>query len=246
MKAMLLAAGRGSRMGALTDKTPKPLLAVAGKPLLEHHIERLKQAGFTGLVVNTSYLGSQIEDFVGDGSRWGIPITCTYEPERLETGGGILNALPWLLDEANTNNDGFAIVNGDVWTDYSLRSLRQVNLGDDCDAHLVMVPNPTHNAGGDFYLQSETGQVRNQAFTPVPAPASTPASLWQALTYSGLAVLSARLFAESQPGAFPLAPLLRDAMTKQRVSGELHSGLWVDVGTPERLADLSARLQREV
>lgn len=212
MKVMLLAAGRGERMGALTAHTPKPLLSVAGKPLLLHHIERLVEAGFTEIVINAAYLSEQIVAFVGDGRHFGVPVHLSIETERLETGGGIFNALGWLGDAP------FAVVNSDVWTDYPLGSLpRQI---DDL-AHLVLVPNPSHNPLGDFAL-IDGRCVEEQTV--------------ERLTFSGISVLHPALFAGVQSGRFPLAPLLRDAIKQGRVSGERYDGIWIDVGTPERLS----------
>jgi MurNAc alpha-1-phosphate uridylyltransferase len=219
MKVMLLAAGRGERMGALTDTTPKPLLPVAGKPLLQHHIERLVAAGFSEIVINTAYLGEQIAAFIGDGRRFGVPVRISAEKARLETGGGIFNALGLLGTEP------FAVVNSDVWTDFPLHSLpRRI---DDL-AHLVRVPNPPHNTKGDFGLNgnrcvSEGGNER--------------------LTFSGISILQPALFKDAVAGKFPLAPLLRQAMNAGRVSGERHDGIWIDVGTPERLRAVEHILQ---
>lgn len=212
MKAMILAAGRGERMGALTARCPKPLLPVAGIPLIEYHLLRLKAAGIREVVINTSYLGEQIRAALGNGERWGLSVACTHEPERLESGGGIFNALPLL------GGDSFLLINGDVWTDFPLETLR---LPAEKQAHLVLVPNPEHNLRGDFVLNSE-GSVGNEGETR--------------FTYSGIAVISPLLFSDCTAGCFPLAPLLRKAMLTQGVSGELYDGVWIDVGTPERLA----------
>lgn len=211
MKAMILAAGKGERMRPLTLHMPKPLLPVAGKALIEYHIEALARAGFTELVINHAWLGEQLEVALGDGSRYGVRICYSVEPQPLETGGGIFNALPLLGDAP------FVLVNGDVWTDYDFALLpRQL----DADAHLVLVDNPAHHPQGDFALVS--GQVRSHG-----------PSL---LTYSGIAVLRPQLFAGCVAGAFPLAPLLRKAMAEGRASGEHYAGRWLDVGTVERLA----------
>lgn len=212
MKAMILAAGRGERMGALTDTRPKPLLPVAGIPLIAHHLRRLQAAGFREVVINTSYLGEQIRDALGNGEPWGLSIAFTVEPERLDSGGGIFNALPLLGDSP------FLLVNGDVWTDIPLHSLQ---LAPGKLAHLVMVTNPDHNPRGDFVLGSD-GLVQ--------------ADGGEKLTYSGVSVLSPRLFDACSVGKFPLAPLLRNAMSQGQVSGERYTGVWLDVGTPERLA----------
>ncbi|MFB1010951.1 MAG: nucleotidyltransferase family protein [Thiopseudomonas sp.] len=211
MKAMILAAGKGERMRPLTLHTPKPLLPVAGKALIEYHIEALARAGFTELVINHAWLGEQLETALGDGSRYGVSICYSPEGQPLETGGGIFNALPLLGDGP------FVLVNGDVWTDYDFALLpRQLK----ADAHLVLVENPPHHPQGDFALVN--GRVQAQG-----------ASL---LTYSGIAVLRPQVFAGCTAGAFPLAPLLRKAMDDGRVTGEQHAGHWLDVGTVERLA----------
>lgn len=213
MKAMILAAGKGERMRPLTLHTPKPLLTVGDKALIEYHIEALERAGFTELVINHAWLGLQIEQALGDGGDYGLQIRYSPEPEPLETGGGILRALPLLGDAP------FVLVNGDVWTDYDFSRLPTQLTGQ--LAHLVLVDNPEHHRQGDFVLQE--GQVLAEG---VPM-----------LTYSGIAVLDPLLFAGQQPGAFPLAPLLRSAMAQGRVTGQHHSGTWLDVGTVERLEE---------
>lgn len=217
MKAMILAAGRGERMRPLTDHTPKPLLPVAGKPLIQHHLEALKAAGYRELVVNHAHLGGQIEAALGDGSRWGVHIRYSPEGKALETGGGIFNALRLLGDAP------FLVVNGDVWSDYEFRkpALENGQL-----AHLVLVDNPRHNPGGDFALRE--GQVLNRG---VPC-----------FTFGGIGVYHPKLFARCKPGAFPLAPLLRAACDRGRVGGELFQGHWIDVGTPQRLQELDQML----
>lgn len=211
MKVMLLAAGRGERMGPLTDHTPKPLLPLAGKPLLQHHIERLVEAGFSEIIINTAYLGEQIADFVGTGRPFGVPVHISAEKDRLETGGGIFNALGLLGDAP------FAVVNSDVWTDFPLAALPQP--GTDL-AHLVLVPNPIHNPRGDFVLQGQRCVSEGAG---------------ERLTFSGISVLCPTLFEGAVPGKFPLAPLLRKAMEQGRVSAQRYDGIWIDVGTPERL-----------
>lgn len=220
MKAMILAAGKGERMRPLTLHTPKPLVQVAGVPLIEYHIRALAAAGFTELVINHAWLGKQIEDYLGDGWRFGVRIVYSPEGEPLETGGGIFKALPLLGAEP------FLVVNGDVFTDYAFAALRQPLVG---LAHLVLVDNPAHHPQGDFILAA--GQVHDGEATG------------ERLTYSGLAVLHPRLFAGSAPGAFKLAPLLREAMAAGQVSGEHYGGCWVDVGTHERLAEVERLLQ---
>ncbi len=217
MKAMILAAGRGKRMRPLTDHTPKPLLPVAGKPLIEHHIEALAAAGIVDLVINYAHLGEQIVAALGNGERWGVRIRYSPETSALETGGGIFQALPLLGDEP------FWVVNGDVWSDYrfDLPPLADARL-----AHLLLVANPPHHPGGDFALRA--GQVMNDGEA--------------LLTYSGIGVYRRELFSDCRPGAFRLAPLLRQAAAAGRLGGELFCGRWVDVGTPERLGALERML----
>jgi len=218
MKGMVLAAGRGERMRPLTDTTPKPLLEAGGRSLVEHLVAGLARGGITRLVVNHSHLGEQIEDRLGDGSRLGVHIDYSREGEtRLETGGGIFRALPLLGDEP------FAIVNADIWTDFPFASLPAAPPG---LAHLVLVPNPAHHPAGDFTLAH--GRVGNAAD--------------DRCTYSGIAVLRPALFAGCSAGVFPLAPLLRAAADRGEVSGELWSGTWMDIGTPEALRLLDERL----
>ncbi|KKA06160.1 mannose-1-phosphate guanylyltransferase [Pseudomonas ogarae] len=220
MKAMILAAGKGERMRPLTLTTPKPLIRVGGVPLIEYHLRALARAGFTEIVINHAWLGQQIEDHLGDGSRFGVNIRFSPEGEPLETGGGIFRALPLLGDEA------FVVVNGDIWTDYDFSVLRRPLKG---LAHLVLVDNPEHHPGGDFVLVD--GKVHDRL-----APADN-------LTYSGIAVLHPRLFDGCSDGAFKLAPLLRAAMAEGRVSGEHLKGHWVDVGTHERLAQVETLIE---
>lgn len=220
MKAMILAAGKGERLRPLTLHTPKPLVRAAGVPLIEYHLRALAAAGFGELVINHAWLGQQIEDHLGDGSRFGVSIRYSPEGEPLETGGGIFKALPLLGDEP------FLVVNGDIFTDYAFAQLRKPLAG---LAHLVLVDNPEHHRQGDFLLAG--GQV------------SDGQGAGQRLTYSGLAVLSPQLFVGCEPGAFKLAPLLRQAMARGLVSGERHAGRWIDVGTHERLADVERVLQ---
>jgi MurNAc alpha-1-phosphate uridylyltransferase len=215
MKAMILAAGKGERMRPLTLTTPKPLLAVGGKRLIEYHLLALAQAGFGEVVINHAWLGQQIEDYLGDGARYGLAIEYSREAEPLETGGGIRHALPLLGKEP------FLVVNGDIWTDYDFTQLRGPLAG---QAHLVLVDNPAHHPDGDFTLVE--GQVRDQP----------------GLTYSGIAVLDSSLFDDQGDTAFKLAPLLRRAMAVGQVTGEHHRGHWIDVGTPQRLADIDRLL----
>jgi len=216
MRAMILTAGRGERMRPLTDTIPKPLLEVGGKPLLQHHIERLASAGITGIVINTGRLGDQIEARFADGASLGVDIVYSREGDApLETGGGIRRALP-LLGE-----DKFLVINGDIWTDYDFAGLPQAPAD---LAHLVLVANPAHHTEGDFVLAD--GRLRECGGSR--------------LTYAGIGVFSRELFQEEPEGAFPLAPLLRRAIRRDRVSGEVYAGIWLDVGTPARLAEADA------
>ena len=219
---MILAAGRGERMRPLTDHTPKPLLKVAGKPLIVWHIERLARAGICDLVINHAHLGQQIEDLLGDGAQWGVHIRYSREGEgrALDTGGGIFRALPLL------GGAPFLVVNADVWCDLDPR---QLNLGADDLVQLVMVDNPPQHPAGDFHL----------------AGGRLSATAEPRLTYSGIGVYRPELFDGCSAGAFPLAPLLRSAMTAGRAGGEHYRGRWTDVGTPQRLAELDRALRRK-
>ena len=218
MKAMILAAGRGERMRPLTDETPKPLLRVNGKALLEYHIEALARGGIRDIVINLAWLGGRIRDWGGDGAKYGIKISYSDEgPEALETGGGIFRALPLL------GNAPFWLVNGDVFCAYDYR---ERGLADGMLGHLVMVPNPPHHPDGDFSLAD--GRVIARSLQP--------------LTYSGIAMLHPDLFAGSADGKFPLAPLLDKAIDQGAITGERFDGPWTDVGTPERLAALERLL----
>jgi MurNAc alpha-1-phosphate uridylyltransferase len=221
MKVMLLAAGRGERMRPLTDACPKPLLPVAGRPLIAWHLQRLAAAGFTEVVINLSWLGEQIAAALGDGSSHGVHIQYSREPwPALETGGGIFNALPLLGGEP------FLLVNGDVFTDVDFDSLK---LAPGDLAQLVLVPNPEHHPRGDFRLAG--GRIVEEG-----------AAGAERLTYSGIAVLHPALFEGCEAGRFPLLPPLQRARAAGRLGGQRHDGRWLDVGTPERLAALDAEL----
>ncbi|HST43927.1 MAG TPA: nucleotidyltransferase family protein [Luteimonas sp.] len=233
MKALVFAAGLGERMRPLTDTTPKPLLHAGGKPLIAWHLERLAAAGVRDVVVNTSWLAPRFEATLGDGSRWGLRIHYLYEGATpLETGGGMLNALALLGD----GEAPFIALNGDIWSDHPLAGL-PVPGG---SAHLVLVDNPEHNPQGDFVLRAGGG---------------VHAGSGARLTFSGIGVYRARLFhdwrgsigdvagAAATPPRFRLAPLLHAAIARGEVSGEHHRGAWTDVGTPQRLAALDARLR---
>lgn len=224
MKAMILAAGRGERMRPLTDSLPKPLLQAGGKPLIVWHIERLAAAGFDELVINHAHLGNRIEQALGSGSAWGVTIDYSREGEALETAGGIALALPLL------GAGPFLVVNGDIFCDYDFalaRAAAQRLARSSQLAHLVLVPNPDHHRHGDFALVGERVQAQGER-----------------LTFSGIGVYAPELFAGIAPGVKArLAPLLLQAMDQERVTGEVHTGRWLDVGTPARLEELDQTLR---
>lgn len=216
MQAMILAAGRGERMLPLTENTPKPLLMVNGKPLIQHHIERLVNAGFTEIVINHGPMGDQIENYLGDGSVFNAKIFYSAEHDNLlDTGGGIFKALTLL------GNEPFVVVNADVWTNYPFSNLPDNPRG---LAHLVLVDNPPQHPQGDFALVN--GKVHQSGE--------------HMLTFSGIGVYRPGLFEGCSDGSFPLAPLLRNAMDREQVTGEFFQGIWSDIGTPDRLKQLQA------
>jgi N-acetyl-alpha-D-muramate 1-phosphate uridylyltransferase len=223
---MILAAGRGERMRPLTDRMPKPLLPVAGKPLIVWHLERLARAGVREIVINHAHLGDQIEALLGDGDAWNVSIRYSAEPQgALETAGGIANALPLL------GNTSFLVINGDIFCDWDVGRAHDA-LPAGMLAHLVLVDNPAHHRAGDFVLQG----------TKVSACETAPGV--PTLTFSGIGIYRPELFAGIGRGeAAKLAPLLRDAIAAGRISGEHHAGRWVDVGTPERLQALDIDLR---
>jgi MurNAc alpha-1-phosphate uridylyltransferase len=229
--ALIFAAGLGERMRPLTDRTPKPLLRVNGKPLIVWHLEKLAAAGVHYVVINTSHLAEQFPDTLGDGSRWGLRIRYAYEGTTpLETGGGMLNALPLLGSEP------FIAVNGDIWTDADFSTLPAEPAG---LAHLLLIDNPPQHPLGDFALDAQ-GIVHDEGDAR--------------LTFSGIGVYRQALLqgwrevigdvagAETQPPRFRLVPLLRAAMAVEAISGSHHRGAWTDVGTPQRLTQLEAAL----
>ena len=230
MKALIFAAGLGERMRPLTDTTPKPLLAVAGKPLIEWHLEKLAACGVREVVVNTSWLADRFPHALGDGARWGLRIVYSYEGTTpLETGGGMLHALPLLGDAP------FLLVNGDIWTDFDFARLPRDPAG---LAHLVMVDRPPQATQGDFALDADS-LVRSDGE--------------HRLTYAGLGIYRPQLLdrwrehsrdagADEPLPRFRLAPILRAHMAAGRISGEHHRGRWTDVGTPQRLQQLDAEL----
>jgi N-acetyl-alpha-D-muramate 1-phosphate uridylyltransferase len=216
MKAMLLAAGRGERLRPITDSVPKPLIRIAGRPLIGYHLAALARAGIREVVINVSWLGEQMRAALGDGAGYGVAIAWSDEgPVPYETGGGIFRALPLLGPGA------FLVVNADIWTDIDFGALE---IEPDAWAHLVLVPNPSHHPRGDFGL--EQGRVI--------------ASDADRLTYSGVGIYRPEFFAGCQPGRFPLLPLLNRAIAARRVRGHVHRGQWSDIGTPQRLAGLES------
>ncbi|MBS3964691.1 MAG: nucleotidyltransferase family protein [Methylomonas sp.] len=220
MKAMILAAGRGERMRPLTDVTPKPLLKVGGKALIEYSLENLADAGFCDVIVNIAYLGWQIREFCGDGSRWDLSIQYSDEGESaLETAGGIVKALPMLSAQA------FLVINADVICDYPLAHLRNVEFD---LAHLVMIHNPPHHPAGDFSLDTD-GQLGQGGE--------------RSLTFSGIGLYRPAMFDGIAVKPLKLRPVLDRAIAQKRVSGECYDGVWLDVGTPQRLQSLATGMK---
>jgi MurNAc alpha-1-phosphate uridylyltransferase len=221
MKAIILSAGRGERMQPLTNSTPKPLLEVGGKSLIEHTIKTLVNAGINNIVINYAHLGEQFPSKLGDGSRYNATIEYSNEQDgRLETAGGIVKALPLLGDAP------FLVVNGDIWTDYPFRELEKAKLNSKILCHFVLVNNPEHNPKGDFSLASGLLSQAEQ----------------KKLTYSGIGIFHPSLFANLKLEPKPLKPILLSAIAAQQVSGEVYSGQWFDIGTVERLNALSNHL----
>jgi len=218
MKAMILAAGRGERLRPLTDETPKPLIEVAGKALIEYHLSNLAAAGFKEIIINTAWLAEKIHHQLGNGERYGVSIQYSDEETALETAGGIINALPLLGD------DPFLVVNGDIWCDFDFTTLPKLN--DSAQAHLVLVNNPVHNKDGDFALQDKL--IKN-----------TGDSMH---TYSGIGIYSSDFFSSQSSGSVPLAPIIRNKCNDGLVSGQFYNGSWTDVGTLERLQELESQL----
>lgn len=220
MKAMILAAGEGRRMRPLTDSVPKPLLPVGGTPLIVWHIRRLRDAGFTELVINVSHLGDQIINTLGDGEQFGVKIVFSREVHPLETAGGIAQALPLLGEEP------FLLINSDVWTDYPLQDLRR-KLPQSEGAHLILVNNPEHHVAGDFSLDGRNLVSQDKTRT--------------CFTYSGISIIQPQLIRAypRKRERFALLEVLEWAIEREQVSGELYGGDWLDVGTPERLNQIN-------
>jgi len=223
VKAMILAAGKGERMRPLTLHTPKPLLRVGGKSLIDYHLKNLSKAGFADIIINHAWLGEQIEQQLGSGEQLGLKIHYSREGEPLETAGGIVRALHLLADETSP---WFLVINGDIWCDFDFTRLQPPTSESD-RALIVLADNPEHNPAGDFALAGN-GRLTNQGTNR--------------LTYTGISLLHRDLFTELSDTAGKLAPVLRAAAERSQVTGLHHTGQWVDVGTPERLARLDQKL----
>ncbi|MEO0442496.1 MAG: N-acetylmuramate alpha-1-phosphate uridylyltransferase MurU [Pseudomonadota bacterium] len=220
---MILAAGRGERMRPLTQHTPKPLLKVGGKALIEYHLENLAAAGFKEVVINIAYLGEQIRDAVGDGKAWELAIEYSVEPEPLETAGAILHAMPLLGEQP------FVLVNGDIWTDYPLATLTEKKLYSQL-GYLVLVDNPPHHSEGDFSMANGCLQGKNQ----------------HNFTYSGISLLHPSLITQypKKRQRFPLGEVFRASLNQQCLGAELYRGQWWDIGTTDRLYYLNEKLSK--
>ncbi len=218
---MILAAGRGERMGDITTNNPKPLIRVRGKPLIEWHLEKLSATGFKNIVINVCYLPDIIKEFVGDGSRWQLNVNYSEENPVLETAGGIKNALPLLGDEP------FVVINADIFSNFDYAKLRLINLNNSSDGYLILVGNPEHNQAGDFGLLENNCLVLNSEIL---------------YTFSGIAVYHPRFFNEIEAGVkMQLLPLLNSSISNSLIKGELFKGIWSDIGTPERLEIVNKR-----
>lgn len=225
MKAMILAAGLGQRMRPLTDVLPKPLLQVGGKSLLQYHLEALNEAGIEDVIINLAYLGEKIRTFVGDGTQFGLRVHYSQEPEPLETGGALLNALPLLGEEP------FLLINGDVWSDYSFVRLKNYSLAEQYHGHLILVPNPEFHPAGDFAL-APSGVLIDDSNCP-------------RYTFAGISLLRPQMI-RAYPHLrkkFPLGEVLRWSIASGKLTAEQFNGHWSDVGTPERLYNLDQTLE---
>lgn len=219
MRAMILAAGRGKRLSPLTDSCPKPLIKVRGKALIEYHLEALRLIGIKHVVINISYLGHQLQHALGTGKKWDLQIDYSIEDPVLETGGGIVNALPLLGDEP------FIVLSSDIWTNFPFNQLKNKIILENKLAHLILVDNPEHNQDGDFGLEKDI-------------VVNTPQ-----YTYANIGLYRPELFKACTPGVFPLAPLLRSAISKGLLTGEHYPGIWSDIGTVERLQRVEAQAE---
>ena len=227
MRAMILAAGLGTRLRPLTLKTPKPLLKVGGRSLIEHQIANLKRAGITQIIINHAWLGEQIEEVLGEGSHLGVELVYSAEEEPLETAGGVRKALPWL---ATKGDEPFLLVNGDVFTDVEYSGF-DLSLPESVDARLWLVANPAWHCKGDFHLR-------------VDGRLSPDTGL--RFTFAGISLLRPSLFAHfALDRPEPLAPLLHKLIEEDRARGEILGGYWNDVGTPERLEQVERFLSHK-
>lgn len=233
MKAIILSAGLGTRMRPLTDHTPKPLLTAGGQFLISYHLQKLRAAGIRDIVINTHWLSDQLSAALGSGEQWDVRIHYSHEPLLLETAGGILQALPMLSD----GQEPFLVVNGDVYTelDFGVWLKEQLPLPKDILASLVLVPNPEHHPEGDFRLDRASGQLKEKNNEP---------SLSNSLTYSGIGLFHPVFFAGLAVEPLKLGPLLHHFIVQGKVIGTECRDYWLDVGTPERLAELNERLSR--
>lgn len=228
MKAMILAAGRGSRLGPITATTPKPLIKVAKKPLIQYHIENLASIGINEIVINTCWLGNQIESYFGDGESFGVNIKWSREPELLDTGGGIKKALPLLGSEP------FLLISSDIWSNFPLDMLLKKKLQPKIRAHLILIPNPSHNLKGDFTIDS-------QNIVGLRAPQC------DTYTFSGISILDPKIFFSHKQSMkkFPLRNILAEEIACNAVTGSIWYDSWSDIGTPERLDALNKFLNKE-
>jgi MurNAc alpha-1-phosphate uridylyltransferase len=223
VKAMILAAGLGARMRPLTEHTPKPLLRAGGQALIDFHLHKLAAAGIREVVVNCSWLADQLEDYLADGSRYGLSIQLSRETQPLETAGGIVQALPYLDSE---EDEPFLVINGDIWTEFDFAALRDIK---PVEGHLVLIENPPHNPGGDFYL-NQSALISEKA---------------EGLryTFSGISVWRPSVFRDFDSASRAFKPVMLAAIARDALGGELYQGRWWDIGTPQRLADLDAFLR---
>lgn len=237
---MILAAGRGKRMRPLTDTCPKPLLRAGDKMLIEYHLEKLAAAGFSEVVINHAYLGTMIETELQNGERYGLHIHYSPEYTVLETAGGIAHALPLLTN--STHHQPFAVINADIFCDMDFSLLQPIlqhiqSNPDKILAHLILVKNPPHHPKGDFFLHSNTGKLLVESGLPD----------YKKLTFSGIGIYHPILFENISPNqAKKLAPLLRNAIMHEQVIGSQYEGIWMDIGTPERLLSLDTILKNKI
>ncbi len=226
MKAMILAAGKGERMRPLTLRTPKPLLEVGERPLIDYHVRKLADAGITDLVINTAWLGEQIEASLGDGSHYGVRIQYSREGTPLETAGGIRHALHLLTEQGE---ECFMVINGDIWTDFDPGHLKAMRCDREWPAAIVLVDNPVHHPEGDFVLDAD-GIVHNRGEH-------------KALTFAGISLLHSSLISSAAERENRLGALLAALADQGRLRGIHHQGAWFDVGTPERLTQVDQYVQ---